>query len=281
MGRVEKRSVKRRRDRETLLRRVLLFLSALVVLAGVTQRFTGGEAIRISAVPSPTATPVAAAFDETVEQRELTLEAETWYALQTGVYTDRAKAEQRAEAYRDRGAPGLVVKEGEKYRVFIASYGDAADASSVRESLADKQNVETYQYAWVCPAVTLRLSGMAGQLDVAAAGLTLPGQAAARLRDGALAMDAGQMTMSEASALFAEIDEQMRLWASTARKRFIQPYPALVETELSLTDSWSATWNALKKSSAESATALSAEMKTQAMRLYAQSIALRASLQDE
>ena len=59
-------------------------LSALVVLAGLASRITGGEELSAAVIATPTPTPLTATFDETVETRQVTCPAETWYCLQTG-----------------------------------------------------------------------------------------------------------------------------------------------------------------------------------------------------
>lgn len=65
-------------------------------------------------IAQPTATPIAAAYDQTVVSREITLAAETWYAIQTGVFSNEDAAREKAELLTDRGAPGAVVEDGEK-----------------------------------------------------------------------------------------------------------------------------------------------------------------------
>ena len=268
-----------RRDRgQAMLRRLLLFLTVMVVLAGVASHFTGRESITATPLPAPTATPVTAAFDETVTTREVNLPQDVWYAIQTGVYSTREAAEGRVNAYADRGAPGYVAEDGGKWRVFIACYGSREDAAAVRERLNTMQQVDTYLHEWACPALTLRLSGMAGQLDVAEAGLFLPGQTAALLRDTAIALDAGEIMPDAARATVASIGDSMTLWAQTARERFAQPYPPLVEAILAIAQEWPTRQSAMEQ--AKDATALSAAMKQQAMALYDQTGDLRRQLME-
>ncbi|MGN0746818.1 MAG: SPOR domain-containing protein, partial [Aristaeellaceae bacterium] len=256
--------------------RLLLFLTAMVVLAGVASHFTGRASITATPLPEPTATPVTAAFDETVTTREVALPQSMWYAIQTGVYSTREVAEGRVDAYADRGAPGYVAEDEGKWRVFIACYGSREDAAAVRERLNTMQQVDTYLHEWACPALTLRLSGMAGQLDVAEAGLVLPEQTARLMRDTAIALDAGEVMPDAARATIASLGESMALWAQTARERFAQPYPPLVEAILTIAQDWPARQSAMEQ--AKDATALSAAMKQQAMALYDQAGDLRRQL---
>lgn len=231
-------------------------------------------------IAQPTATPVASSYDQTVVTREVTLEEAVWYTIQTGVFSSEEAASEKAGAYADRGAPGTVVEENGKWRVFIASYGTEADASAVRQRLGETQRVETYLYAWRCDELRLRLKGMAGQLDVAEAGLTLMMEAAVQLRDTAILLDAAQLTSEEALKVVREVDGQISLWAQTARERFGRQTPQLVQQLLALTDSWKARCKALEAAAA-TATTLSAELKGQGMQMYKDMIVLRSSFSGE
>ena len=149
MGRVEKRLYKRKRQRRKCIRQMvfLLLVTAAVLVAW------GRMPDHFSAewIGTPTATPIASAFDRTKQSREIILEEENWYAIQTGVFSTEAAAVQKADAYAQRGAPGTVIQEGEKWRVFIACYKTAEEAAAVRTRLEEKQQVETYLYTWTCP----------------------------------------------------------------------------------------------------------------------------------
>ena len=264
MGRVETRMYKRRRKRAKMLRRVLLMLLAAAAALLIWRKLPGGFSTEHIALP--TSTPLTAAFDKTIESREVTLSAETWYAIQTGVFSTEEAALQKADDYTERGAPGTVVHQGEKWRVFIACYGTEAEAASVRTRLEQNQRVETYLYAWECPELRLRLTGMAGQLDAAEAGFTLLTSTAAALREHATALDAGQLTVHEAAAAVEALDGQITLWEDTVNSRFGKEIPALLEGMLSITNRWDTRCSTLK--SAKTATALSAELKAQSMGMF-------------
>lgn len=264
MGRVETRMYKRKRRRKKTLRIAVLILllagGALIAWKGLPDGF------RIERIQSPTATPVTSAFDQTVETREVTLAEETWYAIQTGVFSTEEAALQKADAYTERGAPGTVVQEGEKWRVFIACYATEADASAVRTRLGEYQKVDTYLYTWTCPELRLRLTGKAGQLDVVEAGFTLLSSTASSLRDTATDLDAAQLTTQEAGSAVAALDDQIALWEDTIRSRFDKSIPDLVQDLLTISANWEARCSALQEAS--TATALSAELKAQGMGMF-------------
>lgn len=262
MGRVQRRIYRRRRKKRLLL---AFAVAALAVCAVVLSR-RDGFASEILRPPADTAAP--AAFDREIVTREVTLAAETWYAIQTGVFSTGEAALQKADAYTSRGAPGTVVQDGDKWRVFIAAYGEEADASAVRVRLGESQRVDTYLYPWTCPELCLRLTGMSGQLDAVEAGFTLIATTAAALRDTAILLDAGQLTPQEVSAQVSALDGQIRLWEQTIHERFGNTLPDLVKSMLALTADWPAQASGLAKA-AGSATELSAALKANGMHLYA------------
>lgn len=264
MGRVEIRRYKQKRRYARRLRIVMVLLLVLGGVVLIWRRIPPG--FIADHLPLPSATPITSSFDRTVETREVTLAEETWYAIQTGVFSTQEAAEQKADAYTQRGAPGVVVQEGEKWRVFIACYGTEEEASAVRARLETNQRVDTYLYAWRCPELRLRLSGMAGQLDAVEAGFTLLISSAAALRDTAISLDAAQLTADEALAAVAAQESQINLWEETVRNRFGRSIPELVEGMLKLTDNGTAA--CLRLQDTQGATALSAALKKEAMGLY-------------
>lgn len=263
MGRVETRMYRRRQKRARWRRWIVIIL----LLAGVgVLLWRGGQASFMTdyiGLASPTP---GAAFDRTVGTREVTLQSETWYAIQTGVFSTQEAALEKADAYTQRGAPGTVIRQGEKWRVFIACYGTEGEASAVRTRLENNQKVDTYLYAWSCPEIRLRLSGMAGQLDVAEAGFTLLTSTASALRDTAVELDAAQLTTQEVRTAAKGLDDQITLWEDTVRSRFGKTVPPLVEGMLAITAGWDARYAAIN--AAEDATAMSAALKAEAMGMF-------------
>lgn len=272
MTRIAQRTYRiRRRNRR--IRIVLVLVLSAAAAALIIWRRTGPE-MTLTAKGTPA--PTAAAYDQSVVTREMLLEEEVWYTIQTGVFSGQEAAQEKSDAYAQRGAPGTVVQDGLKWRVFIASYGSETDAAAVRQHLGE-QRVETYLHAWVCPELHLRLTGMSGQLDVAEAGLTLWTQAARQLRDTAILLDASQMTAEDAASALRDLNSQISLWAETARERFGSRPPEVIIRMLSLGERWTQRYAALAKAAGDAAS-LSAGMKGHAMALYADLIALRGEI---
>ena len=264
MGRVEQRLYRRQMARRRLGRMIVLML--LIFAAGaLTLSRNAASHLTAETIAQPTATPIAAAYDQTVVSREITLAAETWYAIQTGVFSNEDAAREKAELLTDRGAPGAVVEEGEKWRVFIACYGTETDAASVRQRLGENQRIETYLYRWTCPELQLRLKGKAG--------FTLLLQAARTLRDTASLLDAGELTLAEAQEQITALDGQMTLWRQTAQERFGRNPPSPIKELLALSDAWTQIKGNLENQ--DSKTALSAQLKLEGIGLFGRMIALR------
>ena len=267
----------RLRRRRMRRRRRMLLLVAVIAALGAGAFFLRRPDFIAERLSAPTPQPLTGAWDRTAVTREVTLAEEVWYAIQTGVFSAPEAAEDKADDYAERGAPGTVVQQEGKWRVFIACYGREEDAQAVRTRLGEMQRVETYLYRWSCPQLRLRLSGMAGQLDAVEAGLTLMMGAAARLRDTATLLDAAQLTAQEAAGVISDLNGQIALWSQTARDRFGASPPPLVEQLLAIAADWPLRSRTLQDA-ADSAVTLSAEMKGQGMRLYADMICLRETL---
>lgn len=272
MARSRRRTYRRRRRRARLLGLAVV----LLIAAGAALLITRKPDMLTERLRQATPTPSAEAWNRTKVTREVTLPAETWYTIQTGVFSAPEAAQEKAGAYTERGAPGTVVQDGGKWRVFIASYGREDEAAAVRQRLGEVQRVETYLYRWTCPELRLRLTGMAGQLDAAEAGLTLFSQAAALLRDTATLLDAAQLTVEEALLAVKELDGQISLWVTTARERFGQRPPEMVQQLLTAADSWQTRRKAIE--AADSVTTLSAELKGQGMQMFDEMIRMRAEM---
>ena len=273
MGRVETRLYKRRKKWANRLR----WIAALIIVGVTFALLQGGKAsFLMEQIGLSSTLPRTEGFDKTAATREVMLGAETWYAIQTGVFSTKEAALEKADAYTDRGAPGTVVKQGEKWRVFIACYGTETEASAVRARLESNQRVDTYLYAWSCPEVQLRLSGMAGHLDAAEAGFTLLTTTATTLRDTVVELDAAQLTTQEAMNVMDTLDAQINLWEDTVKNRFGRDIPALFKDMMTITAGWDARYTALR--AAGDATALSAALKAQAMGMYDEICTWRSAL---
>ena len=82
--------------------------------------------------------------------------------------------------------------------------------------------------------------------------------------------------MEEALLAVKELDGQISLWVTTARERFGQRPPEMVQQLLTAADSWQTRRKAIE--AADSVTTLSAELKGQGMQMFDEMIRMRAEM---
>ncbi len=156
----------------------------------------------LSIQPAPTLTP----RDSAADSRVITLAGETWYALQLGAFDSADAARSLAEAYRVRGAGGLIWQQ-EVYRVLAAAYASRADAQAVQTRLMAQHGVETVVIDVRWPDVTLRVTGQKAQLDALTDAYDAFPKLIRHLSEWSSALDQGEAETSQAlAALQSERD---------------------------------------------------------------------------
>ncbi len=156
------------------------------LLPGLTQ---------LSVQPAATLTPRDSAADE----RVITLNGETWYALQLGAFDSQEAAQASAESYRARGAGGLIWRR-DTYRVLAAAYPSRADAQAVQSQLLAQHSVETAVTDIAWPDVTLRLTGQKAQLDALADAYDALPKLTRHLSELSNALDRGEKEPAQVTA---------------------------------------------------------------------------------
>ena len=130
MGRVEQRLYRQQMARRRLGRMIVLML--LIFAAGaLTLSRNAASHLTAETIAQPTATPIAAAYDQTVVSREITFAAETWYAIQTGVFSNEDAAREKAELLTGRSCRGrrkvarvhCLLRHGDGCRIRAAAAG--------------------------------------------------------------------------------------------------------------------------------------------------------------
>lgn len=214
-----KRVYPRQREPGKWFSYLLLFLSVSVILSGLLSR--GGD---LTIQPAPTATPIPtdAYFDETVEEREITLPSATWYALQLGAFESETAAQELAQQFVKRGAAGYVWHDG-RYRTLAAVYPTREDAQAVREQLSDAHSVDSYLYQIDLPALHLLMKGMKGQLDILEAAFAHANDLVVNLQAASVAMDRQEMSGEEAAQLLNGLGEQVDTVKLRLEQRFSAP----------------------------------------------------------
>ena len=210
---------------------LLLFLSAVVILSGLAGR--GLDAPVIQAVPTPSPIPLLDAFDETPEEREVSLTGAVWYALQLGAFEDEAAAKELAERFRLRGAAGYLWQDG-RYRVLAAIYPSKEDAQNVRRQLLAQHAIETFLYEVSLPALTLRVNGMKGQIDVLEAAFLHANELILGLQELSVRLDRQEANAAEARERLLALAGQTDLVALRLEQRFPAPREQTIQGLIAL-----------------------------------------------
>ncbi|MCI5957339.1 MAG: SPOR domain-containing protein [Clostridiales bacterium] len=252
----EKRIYPRERSGGKWLSYLLLFLSAVVVLSGLVWREGGDLSIEVE--PSPTPIPTDAYFDETPQQREVTLPGSTWFALQLGAFESEKAASELAQQFMRRGAAGYVWRDG-RYRTLAAVYPSREDAQNVRRQLDMDHEVDSYLYQIDLPALHVRLSGMKGQLDILEAAFIHANDLIAGLQGVSLALDRQECGEEEARETLSGLKNQVEAVSLRLKQRFVQPRHATVEGLIDCFDGYAAFFQGLEPG--ESSVALGARLK--------------------
>ena len=250
----------------------LLFLSAVILFSGVAARSGGDAVFEIVATPSPI--PLDAAFDETRETREITLNGSVWYALQLGAFETEEAAGQLAEQFQRRGAAGYLWPE-ERFRVLAAVYPEKEDAQAVRQQLRDQHDVDSYLFEISIPSVSLRMTGMRGQIDILEAAFLHAEELIRQMERISETLDRQEITPAEAAEELNTLREQVELVALRMEQRFLSPRNAAVTGLIGLMRDYAAF--AREKTGQESNALLSRQLKYQTI----QTIRLLLELTDE
>ena len=250
----------------------LLFLSAVILFSGVAARSGGDAVIQTVATPSPI--PLDAAFDETRETQEITLNGSVWYALQLGAFETEEAAHQLAEQFQRRGAAGYVWQD-ERYRVLAAVYPEKEDAQAVRQQLREQHDVDSYLYEISVPALSLRMTGMKGQIEILEAAFLHADELICQMERISETLDRQEITPAEAAEELNTLREQVELVALRMEQRFLSPRNAAVTGLIGLMRDY-ATF-AREKTGQESNALLSRQLKYQTI----QTIRLLLELTDE
>lgn len=239
----------------------LLFLSAVILFSGVAARSGGDAVIQTVATPSPI--PLDAAFDETRETQEITLNGSVWYALQLGAFETEEAAHQLAEQFQRRGAAGYVWQD-ERYRVLAAVYPEKEDAQAVRQQLREQHDVDSYLYEISVPALSLRMTGMKGQIEILEAAFLHADELIRQMERISETLDRQEITPAEAVTELNTLREQVELVALRMEQRFAAPRNTAVERLIALFQDYDAF--AREKTGQESNATLSRQIKYQTLR---------------
>lgn len=256
----QKRTYKTPGSGRRVITGVLLFVSCLLVLAGLLRDDSGGLRVAVKVTPTPTA--MGTAFDETVVSREITIPARSWYAIQLGAFDSEESAKSLAQNYTDRGAAGYVRKDG-RFRVLAALYKTRDEAASVRQQLQSQHGIDSYVYEITLPEIVLNVSGMAGQLDALEAGMQYLNTVLERFCDISVSMDRRDLVTEEELTALAEVASQAETLQNVIAMRFSTVQYAAVDDLKSLLETVKTAADNVAAASKNGTVAMAAQMKYQ------------------
>ena len=242
-----------------LLCGMLLTAALMVFLSGFMFR-NKTDSFFLEPMPEQTELSLNETFDETPSETVIDLPEYRWFALQTGVFEKEEAARQSALAFQKRGAAGYLWKDG-RFRVLAAVYPTQEDARYVREQLLEQHTIDSYIYNVTFPAVTLRLKGMQGQLEILQAALTHAHDLSAALQRIAVAIDRQEISVQDAVTQIQALHTQLDIVALRIQQRFPAPVPQTLKALLECFEEFAVFSDEL--TSSESAAALGMKLKYQ------------------
>ena len=191
--------------------RMILFLCFVIILGGLAEKWREGTGITVIPLVTESPPPLSQAFDETPDKREVSTKESTWYAIQLAAFENKEAADELALSYQSRGAAGVVLFAGNRYRVLASVYSDKEDAQAVRNQLKSTHEIDSYIYEMVIPEMTLKISGVKGQIDVLAAAMQF-------LRDGLYEIQKISVALDQKEANRQDVANNIKILAMRANE---------------------------------------------------------------
>jgi len=221
-----------------ILTYAMVFVSFMLVISGLLGKDSAPADLTVIPSQTPAPTAIAQVFDETPDEREISIASQTWYTIQLGIYESQTSAQELADNYRARGAAGYLWQDGARFRVLAAVYDNQEDAQSVRSQLRENQNIDSYIYTIEPVCLTLRLKGMKGQLDGLQAAFEALEATPLDLLKLSIRLDRQEADTNEVKAVLGEKRDALIDLARLLEERFLKPYHPLVEQLIPLLSQW-------------------------------------------
>lgn len=261
---VEKRTYRMQGGGKRILTGVLLFVSCLLILAGLLRG--SGNGLLVETKPTATPTVFGAAFDETPSSREIVLAARNWYAIQLGAFENEQSATAQAQSYATRGAAGYVRSDG-RFRVLAALYPLKEDAQIVREQLRGQHEIDSYVYEILLPEIKFNAEGMAGQLDALDAAMQYLNTALEKFCGISVSLDKRDLNMEQQLAALNEVSSQADTLRTVLSQRIVAPGYKVVTNLTELLTQISQACKTVADTSSQGSVAMATQMKYQALSL--------------
>lgn len=113
------------------------------------------------------------AAPEATAQAELSTEGFHCYALQLGAFSNEENAESFAREVQGRPQGGRVYQDGDLFRVFSGIFLTKEEARAEKERLLLSAGIDSSIYEFNIPALSLRVTASASQLDAVLKGFSV------------------------------------------------------------------------------------------------------------
>ena len=161
-----------------------------------------GTPLPLLTTPEPSASPAPAAEGSSAE---VSLPGIEIHMLQLGIYSSEEEMGGLAQQIRVRGGAGYVYNDGGSLRLIISSYSDAAQAESVKQSLA-LEGVECSVFTVSREGVELLVTADEARLVPIRTAFFAAFDAVTQLDELALDYDANSRSIGYALGVLSEID---------------------------------------------------------------------------
>ncbi|MDR1570007.1 MAG: SPOR domain-containing protein [Oscillospiraceae bacterium] len=172
----------------------LLLLLFLVIVCVAVISAQAGFPILFITNPHPESTAVPLPQESsTSADATLTLERQSWYAIQVGSYESQEEALAEADSLRKRGGAGYVYQNG-SYRLLVACYPSQEEAEEVRAKLQNNQEFSSPAlYHFVSDEILLHIVATPMQSSALSQGYALLPEMIRELSRLSLALDRNTM----------------------------------------------------------------------------------------
>lgn len=140
-------------------------------------------------------------------------------------------------------------------------YPEKEDAQAVRQQLRDQHDVDSYLFEISIPSVSLRMTGMRGQIDILEAAFLHAEELIRQMERISETLDRQEITPAEAAEELNTLREQVELVALRMEQRFLSPRNAAVTGLIGLMRDYAAF--AREETGQESNALLSRQLKYQ------------------
>ena len=140
-----------------------------------------------------------------VIQKEIRLEPQRIYSLQTGVFSSETNALAMAQQLQSKGGAGYIYEEDGKFRVLLVAYDNQSDAQNVKQRLEENQQLETKFSELFRPLINIQLQGNLEQITVIEQAFGMIEQTAIDILGLSLEFDKGALDETAVKARCAEL----------------------------------------------------------------------------